>query len=222
MARAWDAAFNSAVDEIANVRRDLANFDARVLAMVGSERDSVFRARASTHVWLAAVMERFVGDWLVGICTEFNALGIRWCDVRLSLFSIACGSEIQSIADGVRKGAWPRRVAMFTKVSEALPAILDASHVPLDGKTIRPSHLDDIGAVFGFDQNLLPSPLHRAILGAVADYRNDIAHGKERPAIAGSRFAYSDYMRHVTRFEDMVEHIAIESENYFLRGKYLR
>jgi hypothetical protein len=222
MGRAWDGLFDDAVNEIASVRRDAGSFDSRVLGIVGAEREGLLRGRASVHVWLAAIMERFVTGWLSGMCAEFNSLGLKWRDVRLSLFSVACGADLQSLSDGLKKGAWLKRVSMFDRTSDGGIAILDSNHGPLDGRTIRPSHLDEIWMVFGLASSPFPSPIHRVVLTTIADQRNDIAHGKVRPAVAGGKYTYFDYERHIARIEDIVEHIAVQSEDYFIARRYFR
>jgi hypothetical protein len=218
----WEAPFEAAINEIASVRRDLGSFDSRALSVLGSERESLLRARASTHIWLAAIVERFVAEWLQAICSEFNTMKLSWVDVRLSLLSVGCGAELQAIADGVRKDAWGRRVSIFDRAVDTNSAMLSFDFVPLDGKTIRPSHLDDIWKVFGFRSQVFPHAMHRFVLTTIADKRNEIAHGRIRPAQAGASFTYGDYERHISRVEDIVEHLIISTEDYFAKSHYLR
>ena len=222
MSRAWDLAFEEAADELSGVRRDLGRLDSLSLTVKGGGKDSLLRARAATYVWLAAVLERFVDGWLSGVVEEFNSSSLRWSDVRLSILSLACGAQFQSIADGVRKDIWKKRVQIACMSASDAPALLDVAHLPLDGRTIRPSHLDDVWASFGFPGNPLPTPIHRALLNSVATYRNEVAHGVERPSVMGGKFTYSDYNNHVNRFEDIIEHLVICSEEYFERRLYAR
>ena len=222
MARSWDVAFAEAADELSGVRRDLGRLDTLSLAVKSGERDSLLRARAATSVWLAAVMERFIDAWLSGVVVEFNASAMKWNDVRLSIFALACGAQFQSIADGVKKDIWKKKIEIACISASSSPAVLTTAHLPLDGRTIRPSHLDDIWLAFGFPKRSLPTPLHRALLDSVATYRNEVAHGSERPSVMGARFTYSDYTNHVSRFEDIVEHLVVCSEEYFAKKLYLR
>lgn len=222
MARLWDPAFEEAADELSGVRRDLVRLDSLNLAVRGGERESLLRARAATSVWLAAIMERFVTAWLTGVVGEFNAKGLIWSDVRLSIFSIACGAEFQAIADGVKREVWKKRISIACMSGQTGAASLSAVHLPLDGQTVRPAHLDDIWSVFGFPGSPLPTPLHRALLNSIASYRNQVAHGAERPSVIGAKFSYSDYLKHVSRFEDIIENMIICSEDYFVKRLYLR
>lgn len=222
MARAWDSCFDEAAQSLHSIRRDLGHLDIHILKYVSSEKQAILRSRATTHVWLAAVMERFIKRWLHGVCAEFNALGLKWLDVRLSVFPIACGSELQALSSGVKKDAWEKKLMMFQRVAGNEFASLSSAFVPLDGKTIRPQHFDDIWRIFGFAGASLPGGAHRMILSAVADYRNDLAHGDENPATIGARLSYSDIVRYVAAFEEIVENCIMVSDAYFASRDYLR
>ncbi len=222
MPRAWELAFDEAVVSLAGLRRDIVGYDVHALSTVGGPRHSVLRARASTHVWLAAVMERFVNAWVAGMCVEFNSVGVRWCDTRVTMFPMARGSEIQALVDGVKKDAWGKKMSLFVRTVGTERAIIDPCHSPLDGKTIRSRHLEDIWATFGLTGPAFPSPMHRFVLEAVADYRNELAHGTEVPAVIGAKLTYADVVRYVDKFDDMVEHCTVAAESYFHGARYLR
>lgn len=222
MEQTWGSALSQAAESLDQVRRDLGHFDAHALRLVGAERQALLRSRATTYVWLSAIMERFVKEWMKAICHDFSSLGVPWKDVRPSIFSVACGSELQAISDGVKKELWAKRIAIFNRTLGNEPVRLNHAFVPLDGKTIRPRHMEDIWSVFGLPMPIFPSPVHSAVLTTVADYRNDLAHGDESPSTIGAKLTYADVLRYVQRFEDMIEHCCLSTEKYFRQGMYLR
>ena len=111
---------------------------------------------------------------------------------------------------------------MFSLTSSAEIARLEVAHAPLDGRTIRPSHLDDIWEVFGISGNPFPSSIHRILLETIANNRNNVAHGIERPAVVGAMLTYDDALRHALKVEDMLEHVVIASERYISLSNYRR
>lgn len=150
--------------------------------------------RASAYVHLAAVVEVLVNETFLGVVGEIDALVGKLSDLRLSLFAIASGPNFDSLADlrGLRN--WHRRCQILSDIESHAILRLDESRLPLDGRTIRPEHLDAAWKVFGFYGPSLPSSLHALALRDLADSRNDVAHGNESLSVIAGRKSPDDML----------------------------
>lgn len=163
--------------------------------------------RASAYVHLAAAVELLVNETFSGLVGEINALAGKLSDLRLSLFAIASGPNFDSLANVRGLKNWHRRCQILSDIESHAILKLDESHLPLDGRTIRPEHLDAAWKVFGFDGPSLPSPLHALALRDLADSRNDVVHGNEPLSVVAGRKSLDDMFRLIERIEEIAIHL---------------
>jgi hypothetical protein len=93
---------------------------------------------------------------------------------------------------------------------------------PLDGRTIKPTHLESIWAVYDLPGNPMPTSLHAFALRDLCDGRNTVAHGNTDPVTFGRSKAYNDVLRRISQIEDIAVHIAVTGVNYLESQGYLR
>jgi hypothetical protein len=178
--------------------------------------------RASAYVHLAAAVERLISEIFSGLVGEINALAGKLSDLRLSLFAIASGPNFDALADLRGLKNWHRRCQILSDIESRSILNLDESYLPLDGRTIRPEHLDAAWKVFGFDGPSLPSPLHALALRDLATSRNDVAHGNEPLSVVAGRKSLDDMLRLIERIEEIAIHLWTAAVQYLDATQYLR
>jgi hypothetical protein len=102
---------------------------------------------------------------------------------------------------------WAKRAALFSAVSTADVCDLSLDSLPMDGRTLRPTHFDTIWHVFGLNGDSTPSPRHRLALTDLADARNDLAHGERSPNEVAGRKSVDDTIRPLGTVEEVVLHV---------------
>jgi hypothetical protein len=217
---AIEAALSKFGDAIDGVRQDLYYCD--VAFMQKKSRKLRQNIRASAYVHLAAAVEVLVNETFLGVVGEINALVGKLSDLRLSLFAIASGSSFDSLADLRGLKNWHRRCQILSDIESHAIFRLDESCLPLDGRTIRPEHLDAAWKVFGFDGPSLPSPLHALALRDLADSRNSVAHGSEALSVVAGRKTPDDMFRLINRVEEIAIHLWGAAVQYLDTTQYRR
>ena len=173
-------------------------------------------------MYVAAAVEAYITDSLAALVAEINACSVLHQHLRLSLFAIAQGSHLSALQDVRGLKMWTRRCDIFTDVNTTTIAKLDSAHLPLDGGTIRPSHMDAIWKVIGFAGNSTPGPRHRLALTDLADNRNAVAHGEEDAAVVAGRKGVPDLLLLLERVEECILHVHYEMTSYLDGSAYLR
>jgi len=69
---------------------------------------------------------------------------------------------------------------------------------------VGPSHR---GQVFGLGGDPFPGPNHRLALNSLANNRNAVAHGEEKPSTVAGRSSIRDTLMLLDRIEQIVIHM---------------
>jgi hypothetical protein len=178
--------------------------------------------RASVYVSLAAAVEVFVREFIEDVVSELNTRGLIRDALKPSLSALLNSSEFDSLR--VVKGLkmWHKRVSVLEDIFTATPAQFSTAIRPLDGRTIRPRHLEAIWSVFSFPGAPLTNPAHGLALTELATTRNDIAHGHVDPVGFGRTKTRTDVIRAIDRIDDIAVEMEIAADLYFSNALYLR
>jgi RiboL-PSP-HEPN len=177
-------------------------------------------ATSMAYIWMCASLEAYMKDFLSTLIKEINASGVTYSELSPCLYSIAFAEDLQSLRDLKNLKMWSKRSNMFVSLHNNSTVTLSEKDIPLDGKSIRPEHLDAIWDVFQFDQPKVPHPKHLLALSDLADGRNSVAHGEVDPITFGRNKAYADTIRIVNLIDEITIHISITGETYLRQGKY--
>lgn len=215
-------ALNNAASELDRVRNDLYYVDSSKIHYSSIVRDRSAGMIASSYVWMAAIMEAFLKSSLESLVSEINTTAIPYSQLKMRLFALACAPEFASLQDIRGLNMWNRRVDLLNRLAETATATLSLKALPIDGRTIRPEHLDTVWNVFEIPGNSTPGPRHRIALTDLADGRNSVAHGETDPIRFGRSKVTSDVLRTVNYIEDIVIHTSDALSNYLKNRQYLR
>lgn len=222
MANALTSALVDIDSKLRRIRLDIAHADVAVLTASADVRDRSATTRALVYVWLAAALERFVRDALQFLLLELNALCLPHAGIRTSVFSLVADDLVERVRVRKRRGAWLQRIEMFDIVQSSQQAVFSPDVLPLDGRTLRPEHFENIWLVFGFAGSSLPSRLHAPALNDLAEGRNLVAHGNVDPISFGKTKATADLVRLSQRVEDVATHLTMAIEAYLASGGFKR
>jgi hypothetical protein len=100
--------------------------------------------------------------------------------------------------------------------------MLPEAHLPLDGRTIEPEHLEIVWAVFALPRDPFPGPIQKMALLDVARGRNQVAHGETRPEDLGRSKTIGDLRKLVGYIEDVVQHVYICGSEYLATSGFKR
>ena len=209
--------FSSRLD---TVRQDLYYCDVNFAK--GRQRELGRNVRAAAYVYVAAAMERVTTDLLVAALAEISATTVEIRKVRLSLISLIQAPIFDSLKDVRGLKMWLKRVEMLDRTNEQSICMFDALFLPVDGKTLRPQHLEVIWTVFGFSTPPVPDPVSRLALIDLADTRNKVAHGEEDPSVVAGQRSATEMLKLIDRMEDIVIHMWSTMTEYLTRKEYLR
>lgn len=177
---------------------------------------------AATYVYVAAAMESYMAVMLTGVTDEINARGLPLQDLRLSLFAMVQGSNLEALQAVRGLKMWTRRSLLFQNVNAPTACYLDSAHLPTDGGTIRPAHIETAWSVLGINGLPMPSPRHGLALTDLADSRNSIAHGADDGTTLAGRKTIEDTLRLLDRIEELVLHIHYSLVDYLDQRGYER
>ena len=218
---ALDVALTQASARLDGARQNLYYCDVVALGK-GTSRQLRHDIQAATYVYVAAACEAYLNQVLAATVIEINAANVQLQDLRLSLFAVTHGSYLSSLQDIRGLKMWARRADLFKDLGSQVSAHLDVAHLPLDGGTIRPTHLDTVWHVFGLPGASAPSPIHRLALSDVADNRNSVAHGQADAAQIAGQKSLPDMLRLLERVEECILHIHYKVGDYLSSKTYLR
>jgi hypothetical protein len=210
-------AFSSQVDAI---RQDLYYCDVNFAK--GRIREIGRSVRASSYVYLAAALERVINEVLTATLIEVSSSTVELRKLRLSLFALIQAPHLDSLQDIRGLKMWLKRSEVFAGIDDQTLCVLDSSCLPLDGRTIRPEHLDVVWFVFGFSGSPIPDPVTRLALTELANARNSVAHGNETPARVGGQKSVTEMLRLIDRIESVVINMWTTTVNYIANKEYLR
>lgn len=163
--------------------------------------------KAVVYVWLAACIEDFVRRFLRLLLQDISIQKLNCQQIRVELLAIAGGSVFARLEQLRKLKKWRERVAVLRQVVDVQEAILLEAHLPLDGRTIEPEHLDVVWLVFGFPRTPFPGAVQKMALLDVSRGRNQVAHGEVRPEELGRSKTIPDLQKLVNHMEDLVQHI---------------
>lgn len=208
--------------DLSRIRAEIAHADATEISRFTPVQERAAASRAAAYVWLAATLERVVRDALQATLREISSLAPPLRDLRLSLFSLVCESEFDSVSSRNRSTAWKSKISLFLRTADVGPATFSEDVLPLDGRTIRAEHFDTIWLVLGIPSASVPSPLHRIALRDLADGRNEVAHGHTDPVAFGRTKVTADMLRLTKRVDDVITHLLTELDLYVDRRLFVR
>jgi|ERR1022692_282375 hypothetical protein len=202
------------------VRQDLYYCDVNFTK--GRQRELGRNVRAAAYVYVAAAVERVTADLLVATLAEISAATVELRKLRLSLVALIQAPLLDSLQDIRGMKMWLKRAEVFAATDNQATCVFDALCLPLDGRTLRPDHLEVIWTVFGFSTPPVPDPVSRLALNDLANTRNIVAHGEESPSrVAGQRSA-TDMLKLIERIENIVIHMWSTITEYLTKKEYLR
>lgn len=202
------------------VRQDLYFCD--ITTLKGRLRELSQNIRASAYVHVAAALERLVADILNATLEEISVATIELRSLKLSLFALIQAPQLDSLQELRGLKMWLRRSELFKATWDQSPCALAGSSLPIDGKTIRPEHLETIWAIFEFPTLPLPNPLWRLALSELADSRNIVAHGEDGFRQVAGRRSIADMLRMIEQVESIAIHIWTTITSYLENEEYLR
>jgi hypothetical protein len=213
---------DESLEQLERIRQELAFVDAYVLGGDPKRRILFARTIAASYVWLAAVLERFISTSMRALLLELDTLGIPIDDCQPGVAAIAAASHFDSLKALKALAGWRKRAELLGSIRAASAAKLADAPIPRDSRTIRTDHLATLWQVFGFKGSHLPTPIHRQFLEALADARNELAHGHIDPIAFGRARTYSDALQLLSRIEDIVVHVLLTANEYLSNKHYLR
>lgn len=217
----YEDILDTALGELSLVNQSLKWAQIAVLASSPSQRRSAHTVTSSSYVLIAAVVENFVRNTVARLGQDIRATGVPMREVKTSLLSIFGNNHLVSIRD-IRdyQKSWIKKIELLAMPDSSFPLGDLSADLPLDGKTIRPVHLETIWSVFSMPLSPFPNLLCRVALIDIADGRNDIAHGH----ISVETFAKSkgnvDTIKKISRIEELLTHITICSTEYISTKAY--
>lgn len=214
--------FKLVADQINSIRADLLRIDAMAVMANTLKREEAARTKSAAYVFLSAALENFVRSLLQDLLVEIASQPLTLPDVRSSLFALVCHGNFASLADSGRERMWALRTGLLKTLFDQAQQFIPSYEVPLDRKTLSRYHFNNIWAVFGFDGDSLPSPLHVRALEELSKGRNDVAHGNIDPITFGRGKATQDVLQLIARIEDIVEHLYLKADDYLRKKGYLR
>lgn len=188
--------------------------DPRVRAVVRSQK-------AGVYVWLAACIEAFVKGFLSRLIRDISQSNLNCNQIRVELIAVCAGATFSRIEELRKLKKWHERIAALRNAFDSCPATMQDQHLPLDGRTIEPYHLEIIWAVFALPRAPFQNPLQKLALLEIAENRNKVAHGSVQPEALGGAKTIPDMERLVRHVEDLVQHI-YECGNEYLENSAFR
>jgi hypothetical protein len=222
MSHAIDTPFNEAAARLAVIRAMLA-----LLEGVDVRRDPRAEVawagqKAGVYVWLGACLEDFVKQFLVHLLRDITTSKPKYRDLRVELLTVATGAQFERLQVVRKLKKWRDRVAVLQQVLDLREAVLPEAHLPLDGRTIEPEHLETAWLVFALPRSPFPGPIQKMALLDVSRGRNQVAHGELRPEDLGRSKTISDLRRLVGYMEDLVQHVYLCASEYLDAGGFKR
>lgn len=219
----YEEILDDALNELGAVAQSLRWAEMAILASSPVQKRSVQLITASSYVVIAATIEKFVRRTLNKLAVDIRTSGALRRDIKYSLHSLFGDNHLNSFRD-LRdyQKSWEKRLELFDFQSSANPLDESQADLPLDGKTIRPVHLEVVWSVFSLPQGPFPNSLCRAALVDIADGRNDIAHGHVAISSFAMRKGTTDTLKKITRIEEMLTHISLQAISYISVRGYLK
>lgn len=214
---------DNALGELNVIVQSLRWAEIAVLTPSPIHRRSAHLVTSSSYVLIAAAIENFVRDTVSGLGKEIRGSGVPLRDIKTSLLSIFGDHHLSSLRD-LRdyQKSWARKISLLAMTNSTEPVGEPPVDLPLDGKTIRPVHLETIWAVFELPTSPFPNLICRAALTDIADGRNEIAHGHTPIGTFAKKKGAADTLKKIIRIEELLTHITLQSIAYMTTKGYLK
>jgi hypothetical protein len=203
-----DFGYGKFAQDAQSIRNSLVYLDA--LALSSRFADHVRISKALALVWMAASMETFWKSYLTELCVRVSAASLLRRRKNMAAAAIYYFDTLGSFGEGKKLKRWHRAVDFFDKLPGA---VRPPYAIPYDGRTIRPDHLALAWEVFCLKGSPFPSPVHKQDLNAMADQRNDVAHGLIEPAVVGGSMTMGDLRARLSRLDDLAIHCVLAAES---------
>lgn len=214
---------DEALNELRAIVQSLLWAEVNILASSPIQKRSAQLITSSSYVLIAAATENFFRRTLSTLAKDITASGVQKRDIKSSLHSIFGDHHLVSFRD-LRdyQKSWEKRIELFELPSST--DLLNASppELPLDGKTIRPIHLEIIWRVFALPNDPFPNLQCRAALVDVADGRNEVAHGHISVSTFAMKKGTKDTIKKISRIEELLTHTSLQVMAYIASNGYLK
>lgn len=214
---------DEALNELRAVVQSLRWAEVNVLASSPIQKRSTQLITSSSYVLIAATTENFLRKTLNTLATDIKISGVLRRDVKSSLHSIFGDHHLVSFRD-LRdyQKSWEKRIELFELTSSTDVLGTAPTDLPLDGKTIRPIHLETIWQVFALPNDPFPNLQCRAALIDIADGRNEVAHGHVSVTTFAMKKGTTDTIKKISRIEELLTHISLQAMAYIASTGYLK
>jgi hypothetical protein len=192
---------------------------------------STAEARSAAIVCAMAELESLLSGTLSAVNAAINDSGVAVGKVAPSLRPLAAHKALLSLAAlGDPDKIWPQR--QFVTTLEVcvdpvdLPVVTPASREPLpplDGRTLKPAHIQRVAAVYGVELNRLIRTADTLSLKKLSECRNDIAHGNVPFSALFSRkgFLVDEIREDLLAFDEIGYRLVDTFDQYVSRQEYL-
>lgn len=223
MKNCYDVELSTFINKLEEISQSLRWADSAILNSSPVQKRFSHIIISSAYVLTAAATEEYIREMISGLCKEIKKANPNFSELRPSLVTIFAGSQINSLRDlKDYEKIWGKRREISNLFSSNETINEKNIDVPLDGKTIRPVHLETIWEIFGFSGQAFTSLIYRASLTDIADGRNDVAHGH----VSIKKFAHLkgalDTDKKIQRLKELALHFTLNAERYILNKLYLK
>jgi hypothetical protein len=201
-------------------RQQLYFTDARAQQSVGVLMAR--NAKAMAYVVIAASLEAFVRDALGVLCREINLAGLTAAQAKLGIISLEQAPRFDAVASSRKQRIWDERAELLKRAESADVLVLNGAIRPLDGRTIKTSHLRSLWATFEIPGNPLPRPHLALALEDLSEGRNLVAHGNVDPQVFGRRKPVQDVFDRIDQIEELGVHVTDALNSYVANRGFVR
>lgn len=227
----WDL-LERYLDRLDELRRFLAIADAIEQSGAIQWQHAKREARGSAIVCAMAELEALVGGVLGHVNEQINLSGTTVGLLRPSLRPLAAHRELTSLAalSDAEKVWRQRQVVTCLDISDdlaLLPIVVGnvgrEPQPPLDGRTLKPHHLQRVAAVYGIAIEAIIHTHETLSLKKLSDARNDIAHGNMpfHAVFARAGFLPDDIRSDLDAFDEIGYRLVLEFDKYLTAKAYV-
>jgi hypothetical protein len=219
----YNEILDEALNELRAIVQSLRWAEVAILASSPIQKRSAQIITSSSYVLIAAATENFFRKTLCTLIKDIRSSGALKREIKSSLHSIFGDHHLASFRD-LRdyQKSWEKRIELFELPSSAVSLNDSPSEIPLDGKTIRPVHLEIIWQVFALPSKPFPNLQCRAALIDIADGRNEVAHGHISVSTFSMQKGTTDTIKKISRIEELLTHTSLQAIAYIGTTGYLK
>ncbi len=143
-------------------------------------------------------------------------------EFKLAMLSLVLDSKCRALNSVGLAKMWQTRIDLFSQITNTNTAKINNMIIPTDGSNIKYKQLQSIWTTLCVQDPAIPRPILQGRLEELAEHRNAIAHGRESPAIIGSRFTTSDLQKRLDDINELCIYIIDCLERYLVNKDYLK